>query len=539
MLNRFTAATSHIELPEQFPSPFTGEPHPICVLAANEVKAYLEQQAQWRDELQQGKMFGVLVVKESNGELGYLAAFSGNLEGKNQHPFFVPPVADLLNPNGFFKQGEQVISSINRQIAQMEQNTEFTNRKNTLEQAKQKSIEEIAAAKDALKTSKAAREERRTMQPSDEELTAMVRQSQYEKAELKRLEKRWTATINELQAEYDRYAQPIEELKAKRKSLSADLQQRLFDEFQLLNIRGEAKGLVEIFENTAQRVPPGGAGECAGPKLLQYAFANNLTPVAMAEFWRGSSPKTEIRHHGHYYPPCKGKCEPILGHMLHGMDVKYPERKTESPYPPTLEVIYEDEWLLVINKPAGMLSAPGKTGDKSAVELASELLLNGREAFLVHRLDMATSGLLLIAKDKEVYKQLQSQFEQRRVRKRYIAILDGVLHNETGIVELPLRLNPLDRPRQMVCHQHGKPSTTQYQVLERSNGQTRVAFYPLTGRTHQLRVHAAHLHGLSCPIAGDELYGSKSNRLYLHAEYLEFTHPIDQRIIRLEKLAGF
>jgi tRNA pseudouridine32 synthase/23S rRNA pseudouridine746 synthase len=538
MLNRFTATTSHIELPEQFPSPFTSEPHPICKLAASEVKAYLEQQAQWYDELQQGKMFGVLVVKESNGQLGYLAAFSGNLAGKNHHPFFVPPVADLLNPKGFFKQGEQVISSINRQIAEMEQNPELINRRNKLEQAKQQSIEEIAAAKAALKASKAAREERRTTNPPDDELMTMVRQSQHEKAELKRLEKRWTARIAELQAEYDRYAQPIEELRTKRKMLSADLQQRLFDEFQLLNILGEAKGLVEIFANTAQRVPPGGAGECAGPKLLQYAFANNLTPVAMAEFWWGCSPKTEIRHHGHYYPPCKGKCEPILDHMLHGMAVKHPEKKNESPTPLSLEVIYEDHWLLVINKPAGMLSAPGKTGDKSAVELASELL-QGREAFLVHRLDMATSGLLLIAKDKEVYKQLQSQFEQRRVRKRYIAILDGMLHSSEGTVNLPLILNPLDRPRQMVCHQHGKPSITKYQVLEHRNGQTRVAFYPITGRTHQLRVHAAHPHGLSCPIVGDELYGSKANRLYLHAEYLEFTHPVKQKIIRLEKLAAF
>lgn len=538
MLNCFTADTSHIELPEQFPSPFTSEPHPICKLAAGEVKAYLEQQPHWHDELQQGKMFGVLVVKESNGQLGYLAAFSGNLAGKNHHPFFVPPVADLLNPNGFFKQGEQVISSINRQIAEMEQSPELTNRRNQLKQAKQQSIEEIAAAKAALKVSKAAREERRTTNPSDEELTAMVRQSQHEKADLKRLEKRWTTRINELQAEYDRYAQPIEELRTKRKALSADLQQRLFDEFQLLNIRGEAKGLVEIFANTAQRVPPGGAGECAGPKLLQYAFANSLTPVAMAEFWWGSSPKTEIRHHGHYYPPCKGKCEPILAHMLHGMAVKHPEKKNESPNPLSLEVIYEDHWLLVINKPAGMLSAPGKTGDKSAVELASELL-QGREAFLVHRLDMATSGLLLIAKDKEVYKQLQSQFEQRKVRKRYIAILDGMLHSNEGTVNLPLILNPLDRPRQMVCHQHGKPSITKYQVLEHRNGQTRVAFYPLTGRTHQLRVHAAHPHGLSCPIVGDELYGSKANRLYLHAEYLEFTHPVKQSVIRLKKLAGF
>lgn len=539
MLNRFTSDTSHIDLPDHFPSPFTGEPHPICVVAANEVMAYLERQSQWHDELLLGKMFGVLVVKDGNGLLGFLAAFSGNLAGKNYHPFFVPPVADLLNPDGFFKIGEQTISSINAQISKMEDDAALTACSNSLMLTKQRCAEEVAAAKQALKQAKAARDERRKMLHSEEELSNMVRESQHEKAEVKRLEKRWAERISEQQLELDRLRLPIDELKTKRKMLSAKLQQRLFDEFQLLNIEGEAKGLVDIFANTAHRVPPAGAGECAGPKLLQYAFANDLAPIAMAEFWWGQSPKTEIRHHGHYYPPCKGKCEPILGHMLHGINVKHPPKVVQPHQLSPLEVIYEDRWLLAINKPSGMLSAPGKTGDKSAVELASEQLLHGDEAFLVHRLDMATSGILLIAKDIEVYKQLQSQFERRTIRKRYAALLNGILQQDEGEVVLPLCLNPLDRPRQMVSFDHGKPSTTHYKVLERRNGQTRVAFFPLTGRTHQLRVHAAHPEGLRCPIVGDELYGTKSERLYLHAEYLEFTHPISQQTIKLEKLAEF
>ena len=538
MLHRFTSSLAGIKLPNHFPSPFNSEPHPLCNIAAYELTTYLQNQLQWHSELQQGKMLGVLVVTDGNGTLGYLAAFSGNLAGKNYHPFFVPPVADLLNPNGFFKQGEQVITAINNEIAQLEQRPELIAQQHRLEQAKQEATEQITSAKAALKEAKAVRDKCRQQNPSHDEVNAMIRQSQHEKAELKRLEKRWAETISQLQSEYNRYNQPIEELRVKRRSLSASLQQRLFDEFRLLNARGETKGLLAIFENTAQRIPPGGAGECAAPKLLQYAFSHSLTPIAMAEFWWGSSPKTEIRHHGHYYPPCKGKCEPILAHMLQGLTVGDTRKHGVAASLP-LEVMFEDNYLLVINKPAGMLSAPGKTGYKSAIELASELLLSGNKAFLVHRLDMATSGLLLIAKDLETYRQLQAQFEQRTVKKRYIAILDGLLPLNEGIVTLPLCPNLLDRPRQMVCYQHGKPSATRYQVIERHNQQTRVAFYPVTGRTHQLRVHAAHSSGLGYPIVGDELYGTKAERLYLHAEYLEFTHPVSKQLICLEKLASF
>lgn len=539
MFNFFTIPIKHIELPSQFPSPFHAEPHPICEVASQQVKEHILLQTGWHHELQQGKMFGVLVVKDAKGQIGFLAAFSGNLAGKNYHPFFVPPVADLLNPSGFFKTGEQTISFINQQVENMEANADFAACKARYELAKQQRDAEMVAAKAAVKNSKVLREERRRQQPTDEERAAMVRQSQHEKAEMKRLERKWTEKIAALQAEYEIYALPIEELKVQRKTLSANLQQRLFDEFQLLNIRGEVRGLASIFQNTVQKVPPGGAGECAGPKLLQYAFLHGLTPVAMAEFWWGSSPKTEIRHHGSYYPACKGKCEPILGHMLLGMEVKYPERNGNEALQKALEVVFEDDWLLVVSKPAGMLSAPGKTGDKSAVELVSERFLGGEEAFLVHRLDMSTSGLLLIAKSAPIHRQLQAQFERRTVKKRYVAILDGLLTDNAGVIDLPISPNFLDRPRQMVDHDHGKPAITRWEVISRSETQTRVAFYPLTGRTHQLRVHAAHRLGLGCPIAGDELYGTKALRLYLHAEYLEFCHPVSALPVCIEKKAPF
>lgn len=539
MFNFFTIPINHIQLPSQFPSPFHAEPHPICEVAAQQVKEHVSLQTGWHHELQQGKMFGVLVVKDAKGQIGFLAAFSGNLAGKNYHPFFVPPVADLLNPGGFFKTGEQTISLINQQVENMEANADFAACKARYELAKQQRDAEMVAAKAAVKASKVLREERRRQQLTDEERAAMVRQSQHEKAEMKRLERKWAEKIAALQAEYEIYALPIEELKVQRKTLSADLQQRLFDEFQLLNIRGEVRGLASIFRNTVQKVPPGGAGECAGPKLLQYAFLNGLTPVAMAEFWWGSSPKTEIRHHGSYYPACKGKCEPILGHMLLGMEIKHPEKGGNEALQEALEVVFEDDWLLVVSKPAGMLSAPGKTGDKSAVELVSERFLGGKEAFLVHRLDMSTSGLLLIAKSAPIHRQLQAQFERRTVKKRYVAILDGLLTDNAGVIDLPISPNFLDRPRQMVDHDHGKPAITRWEVISRSETQTRVAFYPLTGRTHQLRVHAAHRLGLGCPIAGDELYGTKALRLYLHAEYLEFCHPVSTLPVCIEKKAPF
>lgn len=542
MLHRFTTSITDIPLPERFTYPFCYTPHPLCILAAKEVQSYLTRQTAWKDELRQGKMFGVLIVQTEHGETGYLAAFSGILAGKNLHPFFVPPVYDLLQPQGFFKIEEENISSINRNIRQLENDKAYAALSAELARTIQSAENILATAKAQLKEAKTAREQcRKEKELNAQEEAELIRESQFQKAEYKRLERSWKARITTLQTQTEDWERRISALKSERKTRSAALQQKLFEQFGMLNYRGEVKNLCEIFGQTVHKTPPAGAGECAAPKLLQQAYLHGWKPIAMAEFWWGDSPKTEIRHHGHYYPACKGKCEPILQHMLQGLQVEEnPMLKRMQVPSKNLEIVYEDPWLSVINKPAGMLSVPGKEDAVSVYSLMREQYPEADSPLTVHRLDMATSGLMLIAKTKRVHQNLQAQFKNRLVRKRYVALLEGIVPKDKGTVDLPLCLNPLDRPRQMVHTEHGKPAITDYQVLERLDGKrTRIVFYPRTGRTHQLRIHAAHPLGLHCPIIGDELYGEKADRLYLHAEYLEFTHPITGETVRITKEAEF
>jgi tRNA pseudouridine32 synthase/23S rRNA pseudouridine746 synthase len=542
MLHRFTTSITDIPLPERFTYPFCYTPHPLCILAAKEVQSYLTRQTAWKDELRQGKMFGVLIVQTEHGETGYLAAFSGILAGKNLHPFFVPPVYDLLQPQGFFKIEEENISSINCNIRQLENDKAYAALSAELARTIQSAEDILATAKAQLKEAKTAREQRRKEKELNaQEEAELIRESQFQKAEYKRLERSWKARITTLQTQTEDWERRISALKSERKTRSAALQQKLFEQFGMLNYRGEVKNLCEIFGQTVHKTPPAGAGECAAPKLLQQAYLHGWKPIAMAEFWWGDSPKTEIRHHGHYYPACKGKCEPILQHMLQGLQVEEnPMLKRMQVPSKNLEIVYEDPWLSVINKPAGILSVPGKEDAVSVYSLMREQYPEADGPLTVHRLDMATSGLMLIAKTKRVHQNLQAQFKNRLVRKRYVALLEGIVPKDKGTVDLPLCLNPLDRPRQMVHTEHGKPAITDYQVLERLDGKrTRIAFYPRTGRTHQLRIHAAHPLGLHCPIIGDELYGEKADRLYLHAEYLEFTHPITGETVRITKEAEF
>ena len=542
MLHRFTTSITDIPLPERFTYPFCYTPHPLCILAAKEVQSYLTRQTAWKDELRQGKMFGVLIVQTEHGETGYLAAFSGILAGKNLHPFFVPPVYNLLQPQGFFKIEEENISSINRNIRQLENDKAYAALSAELARTIQSAENILATAKAQLKEAKTAREQRRKEKELNaQEEAELIRESQFQKAEYKRLERSWKARITTLQTQTEDWERRISALKSERKTRSAALQQKLFEQFGMLNYRGEVKNLCEIFGQTVHKTPPAGAGECAAPKLLQQAYLHGWKPIAMAEFWWGDSPKTEIRHHGHYYPACKGKCEPILQHMLQGLQVEEnPMLKRMQVPSQNLEIVYEDPWLSVINKPAGMLSVPGKEDAVSVYSLMREQYPEADGPLTVYRLDMATSGLMLIAKTKRVHQNLQAQFKNRLVRKRYVALLEGIVPKDKGTVDLPLCLNPLDRPRQMVHTEHGKPAITDYQVLERLDGKrTRIAFYPRTGRTHQLRIHAAHPLGLHCPIIGDELYGEKADRLYLHAEYLEFTHPITGETVRITKEAEF
>lgn len=535
----FPFPIASIALPAQFTYPFHYTPHTLTELAAKGVQIYLQSRKDWAEELQEGKMFGVLIVRTPEKRIGYLAAFSGNLAGSNHHSFFVPPVYDMLQPDGFFRQEEKNISAINLQIKKTENSSLYLEMKNELNAAKQYAAAAIAQYKEALKKAKSERDERRKSGISPEEETLLIRESQHQKASFKRKEKELQNFIKEKQDKVRQIEETICLLKQERKKRSAALQEKLFGQFRMLNAKGERKDLCELFKSTPQGFPPSGAGECALPKLLQYAYSSDLTPLAMGEFWWGMSPKDEIRHHGHFYPSCKGKCEPILRHMLIGLDIENNPLEDNIHQHTPLDILYEDDSLLVVNKPAGMLSVPGKNDLDSIFQRLRILYPHATGPIIVHRLDMATSGLLLAAKTKEVHQKLQALFEERKIKKRYTALLEGELSFAHGTISLPLCLNPLDRPRQMVDFTHGKEAVTYYETMGYENGKTRVYFYPLTGRTHQLRVHAAHSQGLNHPIVGDELYGWKSDRLYLHAAELEFLHPVTQKIIHITKEADF
>ncbi|WP_289105127.1 RluA family pseudouridine synthase [uncultured Bacteroides sp.] len=542
MIHFFKQNIEGISLPEKFTFPFHYTPHPLTRIAADEVRSYLSTRLDWQDEIGKGKMFGVLIVKTSDASIGYLAAFSGNLSGSNMHDFFVPPVYDLLNPDGYFRKEESGISALNRRISDISRSDSYLMAKKEQEEIKIQASSSLASAKEELKRGKKERDEKRANSNlSPEELDAMIRESQFQKAEYKRLENSWKERLNEVEQKAKGFDTEILQLKQERKTRSAALQLWLFRQFGMLNAKGEHKDLCEIFKDTPQGLPPAGAGECALPKLLQYAYLHGMQPLAMGEFWCGMSPKDEIRHDGYFYPSCKGKCEPILRHMLVGLDVE-PNPLAEDLFKDTpLKILYEDEWIVAVEKPSGMLSVPGKNDLDSVQQRLRLMYPDATGPLVVHRLDMATSGILLAAKDKDVHARLQSQFETRSISKEYIAILDGVPSQEFGIIDLPICLNPLDRPRQMVDFENGKPAITEYKVECIKNGRARVVFKPHTGRTHQLRVHSAHVSGLGCPISGDELYGNpdSASRLCLHASRLVFRHPVLDKEIEIVSPSPF
>ena len=432
-----------IPKPERFTYPFCYEPHPLCQLAAKEVQEYIASHEVIREDADNGKMFGVLVCDDDDGSIGFLAAYSGLLAGRNDWDYFVPPVYDAQQPDGYFKTKEREIS-----------------------------------------------------------LTS--------------------------------HSSPLT-----TKKMSQDLQSWLFHQYQLLNARGESKDLVDIWQEYYSRpklrrkfpLPPGGTGDCCAPKLLQYAYQQGLRPVCMAEFWWGQPTKEELRRHLNYYPACRGKCKPILTWMLQGLEVD-PDPEALGFQHMELPVVYEDDAIVVVDKPSGMLSIPGRIEEYS---VATVMRQRYPDCVIAHRLDMGTSGLLIVAKTMEAYHPLQEQFIRHQVRKKYIAVLDNPSPQQgrlegSGTISLPLRPDPMNRPRQVVDMEHGKRAVTDYEFLSPLTSHLSplqlVALYPQTGRTHQLRIHCAHPDGLGCPIKGDELYGTKADRLYLHASEIWFRHPI-------------
>lgn len=539
----FTSAeTDGIVLPTRFNNPFYYQPHPLCILASDKLKKHIEKQTEWADEVGQGKMFGVLIVKDSNGQIGFLAAFSGILCGSNSHPYFVPPVYDLQNPEGYFSKEEKNISEINRRITWLESSGELQRRKDEYKAALQKENTTLHSAKLHIKELKLRRDELRVKESlSPEEEVLLTRESQHQKAELKRLRCSLKEASDKARERLQELTDEIELLKQERKQRSAALQQWLFEQFTMLNAIGESKNLIEIFKHETRPTPPAGAGECCAPKLLQYAYLHNLRPLCMAEFWMGASPKDEIRRHGDFYPSCVSKCKPILRHMLEGLDVEENQQMLRMEATASkMRIIYEDQWICAVYKPAGMLSVPARDDAPSVYSKIRQMKpeLDG-STLMVHRLDMDTSGVLLLSKDKDTHKALQEQFVRHEVKKKYIALLEGIVETDRGTINLPLSPNHEDRPRQMVDHEHGKQSITHYEVIERTVESTRVVFYPQTGRTHQLRVHSAHSEGLSRPIIGDPLYGHQSTRMFLHAESIDFTHPATGQRITIQSPCDF
>ena len=531
----FQTNISTIPLPEKFTFPFYYEPHKLSIIAANELQNYLKTQTDFEhnfglDEKQKGleigKMFGVLVVQNQNGELGHLWAFSGKLAESNHHPKFVPTVYDMLDDNGYFKKEEVILNQYNAEIEALEQNHHYLSAIQHLEQTKLQAEKEITDQKEQIKFGKKLRaEKRKTATPS--EIEQFNKESQDEGILLKKMSQYWNYKLEDAKQNLEQFTNKINQLKEERKEKSAALQRQLFTEYAFLNKNKELKSLAEIFNGN----PPAGSGECAAPKLLHYAFQYNLKPIAMAEFWWGKSPKSEVRKHQQFYPACMGKCEPILKHMLNGIETDKNPFEINPANGKELEIIFEDEQIIAVNKPAEFLSVPGK---KITDSVQTRIQSKFSNAMIVHRLDMSTSGIILIGKNFESYKNLQAQFINRKVKKRYVALLDGILTAKEGIIELPLRVDLDNRPNQIVCFEHGKPAKTEWKTIEIRNNQTLVHFYPITGRTHQLRVHAAHHLGLNCPIVGDDLYGTKANRLHLHAESITFIHPFSKEEMTIQ-----
>ncbi|MDY3621522.1 MAG: pseudouridine synthase [Prevotella sp.] len=596
-----------IPSPRQFTYPFCYEVDPLAEAASLELQRYIADADLMSTEKGCGKMFGVLVVEyeDEEGALqrGFLAAYSGLLGGRNDWPYFVPPVFDAQQPDGHFKRTEREISAINREIAAIEHDAEYLQSVEQHEQTKKRLQAEVDAFKAEVDAAKVRRDARRKSGESlsEEEQAEMIRESQFMKAELRRRRKAMEQANSTLHIPHSTF---LKSLQRKRKQMSDELQRWLFAAYRMLNAKGEERDLIDIFREYTHAMPPAGAGDCCAPKLLQYAYLHHLRPVCMAEFWWGESPASEIRHHLHYYPACRSKCLPILTHMLKGLDVA-PNPLAQKRHSAEPRVLYADEYIMVVDKPAGMLSVPGKaesvrsefsdSANISVEEYFANLQLPTNSQFTTeqftigeadnsklktqnskflkaaHRLDMDTSGLLVLARTEQAYVELQRQFASRETVKRYEAVLSGVPTQNSKLktqnssvqpsgcleaISLPLIADINDRPRQRVDMEHGKPALTLYNIVEvrAVDANTAVAYttkkvdkrrtlvhlYPKTGRTHQLRVHCAHPLGLACPILGDPLYGiERADRMYLHAAELTFRHPVTGETMHFLSPSGF
>lgn len=512
-------------------NPFYYEPDRACNEAFSRLIGRIEALGDTpvHREFLAGKMLGVLIAEDSDGNRHTLYAFSGQLgNGGFYCDGFVGPVFDYLDPNGYFKTHEAAISCQNREIANYE-STVLRDAQLALDNARAAADAEVSQFKDKCRRSKAERDARRSSSVSEAELAEMIRQSQFEKAELHRLKKAVGARVEPFAARLEEARRHLASMKQKRRSDSEALQQWLFDSFKLPNALGQVRSLSEIFDGST---PPSGAGECCAPKLLNAAFSRELTPLKMAEYWYGAPKQGEVRIHGNHYPACRGKCLPVLTWMMQGLDIESDTMVYTQIDEPT--VLFQNQWFCVIEKPSGMLSVPGKSGADSVQSWLENKFGADSGVKVAHRLDQDTSGLIVAAFGTDSYKILQELFATRRVKKTYEAILEGDYRKlgvaPFGHIELPIMPDLTDRPRQRVDYTHGRLAVTDYRFVgDVSDGCSRILFYPHTGRTHQLRVTAASQSALGMPIVGDRLYGHRADgqRLQLHACHIEFDFPTD------------
>jgi len=550
LLTCFPVAPCADDIPAIMPSPFANIPHPLAMQACRMLQKSLPALDPPCTGLSAGKMFGVLVVRDADGNIGFLSAFSGMLNGQWQIPGFVPPIFDQAEMNRFLPEGSADLAALSEQLKLLEDAPQRALLMQQITQLEAQRDLALLELKQQHQTAKAERKQQREAlkdlsdtAEQQSRMAALALASQRQKREAVNAAMHWDEGLEALQTKLHAYEQQLEQIRSQRTEKSRQLHRQVFASYVLQSHLQEQQPLTAFF---ADSTPPAGSGDCAGPKLIHYALKHHMQPLALAEFWWGASPATGIRHHGHFYPACRGKCLPILPFMLRGLNVE-PEPDYMQPIAKDEpQIVYEDEAIVVVNKPAGLLSVPGKRVKDSVLSRMQQRFPESPELRLMHRLDMGTSGLLLLARHQQANRFLHQQFLQHRVEKRYEAILAGVLPDDRseGEIDLPLRIDFDDRPRQTVCYQYGKPARTRWQLIARSRNAagaetSRVWFYPLTGRTHQLRMHAAHPDGLNMAIVGDGLYGMPAERLMLHAQRLCFTHPISRQWMEFEAPTPF
>jgi len=544
MIFPLSPALTAIAIPARMPSPFDASAvHPLARRAAEAMLAELEatRSERWRlDDAGGGKMFGVLVVADADGSLGYLRAFSGMLGGDWHVDGWVPPVFDRAGFDAIWSDGEVEMASLAEAIA-------APDGRSAERRALIAMLERQAAERAALRDQHSAnRTIRRSARVTNDDLQthhALAQESRRDAAEQRAMERAHSDERSVIESAVDGVDRARVALVATRTARSRDLLQLLQATYDIVNARGEVVSLATLF---APRDVPGGAADCAAPKLLTYAYRNQLRPLALAEVWYGAPPLSGDRRAGVFYPACRSKCGPILAHMLSGVphdEAPVFGASTISMTEPV--VVFEDEWIVIVDKPAGLLSVPGRSATlRDSVQTRMQVRYpQATGPLLVHRLDLDTSGLLLIAKDSATYVALQRLFAQREIVKRYVAWVDGAVAGDAGTIALPLRVDVEDRPRQIHDAVHGRAAVTEWRVQARDGSRTQVTLQPLTGRTHQLRVHCAHPLGLRAPIVGDRLYGdavgAQSARMLLHAEVLSFVHPVTGVRINVKRPAPF